>query len=108
MNDEDERPTALDQLVSELNHTGKSQYFGLLFPVTARLHPHLYGMLEVLTHHAGTVRNKVLNQLLEVGIEATLNALPDELCEDFQRQSSQIQYEAMKKKVPGFLERGEA
>ena len=54
------------------------------------------------------MRKVILNQLLEVGIEATLNALPDELCEDFQRQSSQIEYEAMKKKVPGFLERGEA
>ena len=57
-------PTALDQLVSELNHSGKSQYVGLLFPVPTRLQAHLYGMVEALTHHAGTSRNKLMNQLV--------------------------------------------
>jgi len=75
-------PTALDQLVSELNHSGKSQYTGMLFPVHTRLQAPLYGLIEALTHHAGTSRNKVVNQLLEVGLEATLAALPEDLAED--------------------------
>lgn len=71
------RPTALDQIVSELNHSGKSQYSGLLYQIPVRLQADLYAMVEVLTRRAGTSRNKIVNQLVEVGIEATLGALPE-------------------------------
>lgn len=99
-------PTALDQLVSELNHSGKSQYFGLLFPVPTRLQADLYGMVEALTHHAGTSRNKLMNQLVEVGIEATLEALPEEIVRQLQERSGEVIRVAYEKNA-GLLDRGE-
>jgi hypothetical protein len=106
---QDERigaPTALDQLVSELNHSGKSHYVGLLFPVPTRLQVHLYGMVEAMTHQAGTSRNKLMNQLVEVGIEATLQALPEEIVRQLQERSSEVIRIALEKDA-GTLERGE-
>lgn len=100
-------PTSLDQLVSELNHSGKSQYTGVLFPVHTRLQAPLYGLIEALTHHAGTSRNKVVNQLLEVGLEATLAALPEDLAEDLRRRSGEVIHESLSKNG-GTWERGEA
>lgn len=99
-------PTALDQLVSELNHSGKSLYVGLLFPVPTRLQAHLYGMVEALTHHAGTSRNKLMNQLVEVGIQATLEALPEEIVRQLQERSGEVIHTACEKNA-GMLERGE-
>lgn len=101
-----EPPTALEQLVSELNHAGKSQYTGLLFPVPTRLQAHLYGMVEALTHHAGTSRNKLMNQLVEVGIQATLDALPEDLVLHLNRQAGDVIHAACEKNA-GLLERGE-
>ena len=100
-------PTALDQLLSELNHSGKSQYTGMLFPVRTRLQAPLYGLIEALTHHAGTSRNKVVNQLLEVGLEATLAVLPEDLAEDLRRRSGEVIHESLSKNG-GTWERGEA
>ena len=100
-------PTALQQLVAELNHSGKSQYTGMLFPVPTRLQAPLYGLVEALTHHAGTSRNKVMNQLVEVGLEATLASLPDDLAEDLRRRSGEVIHESLSKNG-GTWERGEA
>lgn len=100
-------PTALDQLATELNHSGKSQYTGMLVPVTTRLQVPLYGLIEALTHHAGTSRNKVVNQLLEVGLEATLSVLPEDLVEDLRRRSGEVIHETLSKN-DGTWERGEA
>lgn len=99
-------PSPLEQLVSELNHDGKSQYIGLLFPVHTRLEPATFGMLEALTHHAGTSRNKLVNQLLDVGIAATLKALPGELVEKLTIQAQLAENKAIEKNA-GSLERGE-
>lgn len=98
--------TALDQLVSELSHTGKSQYLGILFPVPTRLQANLFGMVEALTHHAGTSRNKIMNQLVEVGIEATLSALPKSVLHQLEEQANLALNTAMEKNA-GQLERGE-
>ena len=98
-------PTALNQLVRELNHSGKPQYLGLLVPVPTRLQAHLYGMVEALTHHAGTSRNKLMNQLVEVGIQATLQALPEEVVFQLQ-QSSDDAIQTVCKRNAGLLERG--
>lgn len=100
-------PSALDQLVSELSHTGKSQYTGMLFPVPTRLQAHLYGLVEALTHHAGTSRNKLMNQLVEVGLQATLEALPEDLVRQLQERSGEILHTSFDKNG-GTWERGEA
>lgn len=99
-------PTALQQLVAELNHSGKSQYVGLLVSVPTRLKVHLYGMVEALTHHAGTSRNKLMNQLVEVGIQATLDALPEEIVSQLQERSGEVILTACKKNA-GLLDQGE-
>ena len=99
--------TALQQLVSELSHTGKSQYVGILFPVPTRLQANLFGMVEALTHHAGTSRNKLMNQLVEVGIEATLKALPESVVQQIEEQANSALHTALEKNA-GLLERGEA
>ena len=99
-------PTALDQLVSELSHSGKSQYVGLLFPVPTRLQVNLFGMVEALTHHAGTSRNKLMNQLVEVGIDATLAALPEAVVQQLQERAGEVIHVALEKNA-GQLERGE-
>ena len=99
--------TALQQLVSELSHSGKSQYVGILFPVPTRLQANLFGMVEALTHHAGTSRNKLMNQLVEVGIEATLKALPESVVQQIEEQANSALSTAMEKNA-GQFERGEA
>ena len=99
--------TALQQLVSELSHSGKSQYVGILFPVPTRLQANLFGMVEALTHHAGTSRNKLMNQLVEVGIEETLKALPESVVQQIEEQANSALHTAMAKNA-GQFERGEA
>ena len=99
--------TALQQLVSELSHSGKSQYVGILFPVPTRLQANLFGMVEALTHHAGTSRNKLMNQLVEVGIDATLKALPESVVQQIEQQANSALHTALEKNA-GLLERGEA
>ena len=100
-------PSPLDQLVAELNHSGKSQYTGILFPVPTRLPGHLFGMVEALTHHAGTSRNKLVCQLIEVGIHATLEQLDESVVQQLSESQGVILQHAMDKSA-GQLERGEA
>jgi hypothetical protein len=100
-------PMALKQLVNELSHSGKSQYNGLLFPVPVRLQVNLYGMVEALTHHAGTSRNKLMNQLIDVGIQATLAALPEDIVNQLEERSQNVVTTATEKNA-GLMERGEA
>jgi hypothetical protein len=83
-------PTVLDQLVNELNHSGKSRYVGLLFPVPTRLTADLYAMVEALTHQAGTSRNKLMNQLVEIGIQATLEVLPEEIVRQLRERAGEV------------------
>lgn len=99
-------PTALDQLVSELNHSGKAQYTGMVFQVPVRLNIELYGMVEALTHHAGTSRNKLMNQLIDVGIKAALQALPDAVVDKLYASAHQAM-QTVDAMNAGLLERGE-
>lgn len=104
--DEEFVPTAAQQLASELQHQGKSQYVGLLFPVPTRLTLNLYSMVEALTHRAGTSRNKLMNQLVEAGIESVLKELDDAVVMDIRKQADRITTIALEKNA-GVMERGE-
>jgi hypothetical protein len=99
-------PTVLDMLVSELNHTGKSNYAGAVYPVHTRLQADLYGMVEALTAHAGISRNKMMNRLVEVGVQTTLEALPDEVVLRLNDIANGI-YQHLVDTGSGLLERGE-
>ena len=93
--------SALEHFVGEIQQTGESKFVGTTFPVQTRLQGNIYGLVEALTQRAGTSRNKVVNQLIEVGLEATFDALPEEVAIELRRVSSQILYEAMSNKDSG-------
>lgn len=105
--DQDFIPSAAEQLASELSGTGKSQYTGLLFPVPTRLQLNIYSMVEALTHRAGTSRNKLMNQLLQAGIEAVMNELDDEAAMDIRENANMVVHSAIEKNA-GLMERGDA
>ena len=88
-------PSALKLFVHELNKTGSSSYTGMTFAVHTRLQVDLYPMVEALTKQAGTSRNKVMNQLVEIGINTTLASLPKELVSQLHRSADQILHSAM-------------
>ena len=99
-------PTAAQQLAAELQQTGKSQYTGLLFPVPTRLTLNIYSMVEALTHRAGTSRNKLVNQLLETGIEAVMNELDDDAAQQIREEANRVTLLALEKNA-GLMERGD-
>lgn len=91
-------PTALQMLVCEVKKTGTSAYSGVMLPVAARLDVKNFPMVEALTAHLGTSRNKVINDLLAVGIETLLSGLSAEVVDDLNK-NAQTQYEKVKEKL---------
>ncbi len=76
---------------------GKSQYAGVSFPVQTRLRADLYGMVDALSKQAGTSRNKIVNQLVEVGIQSTLELLTDEVVRKLQEAAGDCVFQAIEK-----------
>lgn len=74
-------PSAVDELVALIKKNGTTDYTGVLFPVHTRLHIDVFGLLQAITEHSGLSRNQMVNRLLRVGIDATLEALPSELAQ---------------------------
>ncbi len=103
---EEVKISAADQLASELQKEARSQYIGLLFPVPTRLTLDIYSMVEALTHRAGTSRNKMMNQLVEAGIEAVLAKLEEDVVMDLQNQADRTTTVALERNA-GQMERGE-
>ena len=83
-------PSTVDMFVSEISRSGESQYAGGVFPVQARLQASLYGFVEAFTAKAGTSRNKVLNQLIEIGIEEAMKSLPPDVAAEIRGHAGQI------------------
>lgn len=102
----EEKITAAYQLARELEHQGSSQYIGLLFPVPTRLSLDTYSMVEALTQRAGTSRNKVMNQLVDAGIEAVLAQLDDLVVMDIEKSAGRITTVALERNA-GLMERGD-
>lgn len=84
------KPATIDIFVSEITRLGESQYVGAVFPVQARLQAPLYGFVEAFTAKAGTSRNKVVNQLIEIGIEEALKALPPAVADEIRGHAGRI------------------
>lgn len=99
MTREDYEPTALDFLVNELEKTGTSTGASTktTFPVMARIEPHLFGLIEAMTEKAGASRNSIINQLLQVGISATIGVLDEEISEELCRRGDSFVEAAMEK-----------
>jgi len=82
--------SSLDRLVAELDHTLKVSYVGRLFPLSARLKPDTFAYLEAMALHSGISRNQIVNRLLDVGIDTTMKALPQDLVEKLNRRASEV------------------
>ena len=94
------------QVAAEISRTAKSQYLGLLFPVPVRLQLDTYALVEVLTHRAGVSRNKMLNRLIDAGLDSVLLHLDEDSRAAIQQEAEAIQQEAVTKNA-GLMERGE-
>lgn len=99
MTRDDYEPTALDFLVNELEKTGTTTgaMVKMTFPVMARIEPHLFGLIEAMTEKAGSSRNSIINQLIQVGISATIGALDEEISEELCRRGDSFVETAMVK-----------
>jgi len=95
-----ELPSALTLLLHELGHTGSSRYIGAVLPVSVRLELGLYAMVDVLTQRAGTSRNKVMNQLVEVAIDTVLNELPEQTAMEIRQEQGKVLIELLKQVEP--------
>lgn len=106
--DDYETPSALTLLLHELGHTGSSRYVGAVLPVSVRLELGLYAMVEVLTQRAGTSRNKVMNQLVEVAIDTVLSELPEQTAIELRQEEGRVLMKLLKQVEPVRQESGEA
>lgn len=74
----DYRPTAVEQIVSELTHRGHSEYMGAAKITSVRLHLHNYTMLQAMAEEASITRSHMHNHLIAAGIEAVFDHLPED------------------------------
>lgn len=98
-------PTA-KRLAGEIAMGAKPQFNDLLFPVPTRLPLDVYSMLEALTHHVGTSRNKMAVRLFQAGIESVLSHLDEATVEQLEQDAAQTAQVAADRNG-GLFERGE-
>lgn len=66
----------LDMLVSQLANLGKSEYRGGVHAITARLPTHQMALLQACAEHSGMSVNKIIVEVLEVGLDLAFRELP--------------------------------
>lgn len=93
----DDEPSSLHLLLALLQKSGTTGYSGVLFPVHTRLHCHLFAMVEAMTEQSGLSRNKLVNRILEVGIDTTLKSLSPEVVEELRVRAGEITHKALVK-----------
>jgi hypothetical protein len=71
-------PTNLQLLVAEVKKSASSSYHGGYIQVPFRIEFASYTRLEALVKHTGSSRNKIMNDLLRIGIETLAASLDDE------------------------------
>ena len=71
-------PTNLQMLVAEVKKSASSSYHGGYIQVPFRVEFASYTRLEALVKHTGSSRNKIMNDLLRIGIETLAASLDDE------------------------------
>ena len=71
-------PTNLQLLVAEVKKSTSSSYHGGYIQVPFRVEIASYTRLEALVKHTGSSRNKIMNDLLRIGIETLAASLDDE------------------------------
>lgn len=68
----------LEMFLSEIKKTGASESAGSVHSVTVRLPSGDFSSIEGLTRYSGMARNKVIVNLLQIGLERVLNGLDQE------------------------------
>ena len=68
-------PTNLQMLVAEVKKSASSSYHGGYIQVPFRVEFVSYTRLEALVKHTGSSRNKIMNDLLRIGIETLAASL---------------------------------
>ena len=101
-----ERISAARRVASDLHDEGQAQYGALLFPVPTRLSLSIYSYVEVLTHRAGVSRNKMVNRLIDAGIEAVLAELDGDVVAVIEEKAHQCAEIAIERNA-GLMERGD-
>ena len=77
-NSKKERQKAL-KLLAEVKKSASSSYHGGYIQVPFRVELSSYTRLEALVKHTGSSRNKIMNDLLRIGIESLASQLDDEI-----------------------------
>lgn len=78
-NPDPNEPTNLQLLVAEVKKSASSSYHGGYIQVPFRVELSSYTRLEALVKHTGSSRNKIMNDLLRIGIESLASQLEDEI-----------------------------
>lgn len=99
--------TVAQMVAAEVSNHGESRYVGVLFQIPLRLPLHTYSMVEALTKRSGISRNKIVNRLLDAGIEAVIAELDEMVVMDIEKQASRIATVELERKGEE-LESGEA
>lgn len=95
-----EEITRLDAAVSLFAKTLTMQEVGVNLPVTARLPLFTFAEVEAFAAHSGQSRNRVICELLAVGLECVRNELPND--------DAQAIHELFSKFVVEYKDKGES
>lgn len=93
-------PSSLDLVTSWLRTPIQQPdgYAGISFHVNTRLQVRPYSMLEAMRLHTGISRNKMINHLLEVGIDTVLRNIPEEAADAFEGKAGEVILDSLKEK----------
>ena len=73
-----EEPTELEQTVGLLSRSAQIQERGVAKSLSVRMPYTVYATLKAMADHSGQSINKIAIQILRVGIDAVVDALPAE------------------------------
>lgn len=76
-NPDPNEPTSLQLLVAEVKKSATSSYHGGYIQVPFRIEFSSYTRLEALVKHTGSSRNKIMNDLLRIGLDNLYASLDD-------------------------------
>lgn len=86
----DEPPTKLEMLVSLVSRTAKSEAVGSVHPISVRVPTIPFATIQAVAQHSGMSMNKVIVQLLDVGLDELWSGLEQEECDQISTLRSAI------------------
>lgn len=86
----DEPPTKLEMLVAQVSKTAKSESVGSVHSISVRVPTIPFSTIQAVSQHSGMSMNKVINALLDVGLDELWRALDQDEAEAIQTVRSEI------------------